>query len=180
MLFKVVNFKFRNASKLHSARIPALDCICCKDTYPYRMYLQQAAASSASAASKQRGSCNKSDNSKYNKRYISMNSSCPYIKLFFHFPSPFSSSFCIDAGTKEHAYQSGKRVVWWRRRRSVFHFLFLGVAGAGLANCVWPRVRSGETSATFVAGTTCRRQGKRVTVSLTFINSANNDTSHRQ
>jgi len=38
------------------------------------------------------------------------------------------------------------------------------------------RVRSGKTSTMPIEGW----QGKRVTVSLTFINSANNDTSHRQ
>jgi len=38
------------------------------------------------------------------------------------------------------------------------------------------RVRSGKTRTMPIEGW----QGKRVTVSLTFINSANNDTSHRQ
>lgn len=60
------------------------------DTYPYRMDVLVSTAGSIIAAWK----LQQSHNDKHNKRNISMNSSCPYIKLFFR-PSPFSSSFCM-------------------------------------------------------------------------------------
>lgn len=113
-----MNFKFRNASKLHSTEL------CCSfaryiyDTY--RMYIS--AVGSIIAAWK----LQQSHNNKHNKRNISTNSSCPYIKLFLP-PSPLLAPFvCIYAGTKELAYQSGKRVVWQCGRRDVF-FLFFRV-----------------------------------------------------
>lgn len=81
-----MNFKFRNASKLHSTEL------CCSfgrymyDTY--RMYIS--AVGSIIAAWK----LQQSHNNKHNKRNISTNSSCPYIKLFLP-PSPISCSFCM-------------------------------------------------------------------------------------
>lgn len=109
------------------------------------MYLQQAASSS-----RQRGGCNKGDNNKYNKRNISMNSSCPYIKLFLLSPRSFLSfSFSWNKRTCLSKRKKSCVVLWEEKCFSfIFLFFFFGCGRLPwLANCVWPRVRSGETEA---------------------------------
>lgn len=64
------------------------------------------------------GSSNKGANNKYNKGNMSMNSLCPYIKLFyFLYCLSFLPNFVehiysiLYTGTKELAYQSGKELL---------------------------------------------------------------------
>lgn len=121
------------------------------DTYLYRLYIHTiSAAGNIIAAWK----LQQSHNNKQNKRNISMNSSCPYIKLFL-LPSPVSSSssFCMYIRwNKRTCLSKRKKSCVAVREEKCFPFFFSGVAWAGLANCVQPRVRSGETSASSGGG----------------------------
>lgn len=79
-----------------------------------------------------------SHNNKHNKRNISTNSSCPYIKLFLPPPplTPFLLLLYVYTLEQKNLLIKAEKELCGSAGGEVFFLFFSGVAWAGLANCV--------------------------------------------